>query len=34
MAELGAALYTAYLRVDAALIAPGGVKPVVYATHV
>jgi HK97 family phage major capsid protein len=34
MAEQGAALYTAYMRVDSALIAPGGVKPVVYATHV
>jgi HK97 family phage major capsid protein len=31
-AETGTALYTAMLRVDANLIAPGSVQPVVYAT--
>ena len=32
MAELGVAQYTGYARIDANLIAPNGVKPVVYAT--
>lgn len=32
MAEQGVAQYTAYARIDANLIAPNGVKPVVYAT--
>jgi HK97 family phage major capsid protein len=32
MAEQGVAQYTGYARIDANLIAPNGVKPVVYAT--
>src|SRR5260370_10512988 len=34
MAEMGAALYTCYMRVDAALTAPVGVIHVDYSTHV
>jgi HK97 family phage major capsid protein len=34
MAENACALYTAYMRIDSALISPGGVKPVVFAKHV